>query len=519
VRVRGRAALPIRVKLAAVSAVLTFAILLVFAIVVGAFTQQKLRSSFDSDLRATAADLQSQFQVGGFDMTVDPATGQLRSTYDPELFRLVAAGGAAVRVFDRVNGDVYELGGTPDLGPLYEGIRDVGHYRVVSRPLFLRSVAGGAAVDGFDSTPRPLDGSVAAVQYGKPTDNLNATIGRVRLFLLLGVLVGTAFAFAAGFAVARRAMRPISGLTKAAREVARTRDPARTTLPRPAANDEVAELATTLSDMLGELDAARSETETTLERQRQFVADASHELRTPLTSILANLELLEEELERPGGPRDSAAAAETAGSALRSSRRMRRLVGDLLLLARADAGRRERPRPVDLAEVVREAAREASVVGDGRPLTLDLPEPGTAMLEGSRDDLHRLALNLVENAFLHTPTGTPVVASVRRDGGAVVLQVADRGPGVPPAQRERIFERFARSAGDRTEARGSGLGLAIVRAVAEAHSGTAVVGDAQGGGALFEVTLPATAAIRSAPDRVRDSERDQSTEPEGAPHP
>jgi two-component system OmpR family sensor kinase len=512
----GRAALPIRVKLAAVSAVLTFAILLVFAIVVGAFTQQKLRSSFDSDLRATAADLQSQFQVGGFDMTVDPTTGQMRSSIDPELFRLVAAGGAAVRVFDRINGKVYEIDGTPDLGPLYEGIRDVGDYRVVSRPLFLRSVAGGAAVDGFNTRPRPLDGSVAAVQYGKPTNNLNATIGRVRLFLLLGVLVGTVFAFVAGFAVARRAMRPISGLTKAAREVARTRDPARTTLPRPAANDEVAELATTLSDMLGELDAARTETETTLERQRQFVADASHELRTPLTSILANLELLEEELERPGGPRDSAAAAETAASALRSSRRMRRLVGDLL--ARADAGRRERPRPVDLAAVVREAAREASVVGDGRLLTLDLPDPGVATLEGSHDDLHRLALNLVENAFLHTPAGTPVVASVRGDDGTVVLQVADRGPGVPPAQRERIFERFARSSGDRTEARGSGLGLAIVRAVAEAHGGTAVVGEAEGGGALFEVELPAAAAIRSTPDRVPDTEHDQSTEPQGAPH-
>ena len=485
---RRRATLPIRVKLAAVSAVLTFVILLLFAIVVGAFTQQKLRSSFDSDLRATAADLQSQFQVGGFDMSVDPATGQLRSSIDPELFRLVAAGGAAVRVFDRVNGEVYAIRGTPNLGPLYEGIRDVGHYRVVSRPLFLQSI--NRSSDGFDTTPRPLDGSVAAVQYGKPTDNLNATIGRVRLFLAFGVLVGTILAFVAGFVVARRAMRPISGLTKAAREVARTRDPARTTLPRPAANDEVAELATTLSDMLGELDAARTETETTLERQRQFVADASHELRTPLTSILANLELLEDELERPGGPRDSAAAAETATSALRSSRRMRRLVGDLLLLARADAGRREQPRPVDLAAVVREAAREASVVGDGRPLTLDLPAPGVAMLDGSRDDLHRLALNLVENAFLHTPAGTPVVASLRRDDGAVVLQVADRGPGVAAGQRERIFERFARSAGDRTAARGSGLGLAIVRSIVDMHGGEIDLVSRIGEGTEFRITLP-----------------------------
>ena len=110
----------------------------------------------------------------------------------------------------------------------------------------------------------------------------------------------------------------------------------------------MAQLADTLEDMLRELDAARGETEAALERQREFVADASHELRTPLTSILANLELLEDELTQAGGPTDPDAAAEIAGSALRSSHRMRRLVGDLLLLARADAGREAPRRPVDL---------------------------------------------------------------------------------------------------------------------------------------------------------------------------
>jgi signal transduction histidine kinase len=502
-----RLRLPIRVKLAAVSAGLTFAILLLFAIVVGGFTEQKLRSSFDSDLRATAADLQSRFQVNGYGTRINT-----------EVFRVGAAGGAVLKVHDRASSPprVFAIPGSPDLGPLYEGIRDVGRYRVVSRPLFERSIQ---TTDGFDVTPRPFDGAVAAIQYGKPTGNLNATIDRVRFFLLLGVLVGTALAFLAGFFVARRAMRPISGLTKAAREVARTRDPAHTALPRPVANDEVADLSTTLSEMLGELDAARSETESTLDRQRQFVADASHELRTPLTSILANLELLEEELERPAGPRDSRAAAETAASALRSSRRMRRLVGDLLLLARADAGRREQPHPVDLSEVVREAAREASAVSGGHPLTLDLPGAGTAVVEGSLDDLHRMALNLVENAFLHTPSGTPVVASVHRDGECLVFEVADRGPGVAEAQRERIFERFARTEGDRSAAGGSGLGLAIVRAVAEAHGGSARVGSADGGGALFEVRLVASAAIRSDDDRVVDGQKDVSTVSKGAPQP
>ena len=486
-----RLRLPIRLKLAAVSGGLTFAILLAFALVVGGFTERKLQSSFDSELRATAADLQSQFQVNGFG-----------SQIDPDLFRVTAAGGSVLRVWDRVNNKVFELDGSADLGPVYEGTRDVGRYRVVGRPLFTRSLGTGS----FESTaPRALDGAAAAIQYGKPTDNLNATIGRVRFFLLLGVLVGTIFAFFAGFFVARRAMRPISGLTKAAREVARTRDPEHTVLPRPVANDEVAELSATLSEMLAELGAARNETEATLERQRQFVADASHELRTPLTSILANLELLQDELDRPGGPRDSAEAAEIADSALRSSHRMRRLVGDLLLLARADAGRREQPRPIDLAAVVHEAAREASAVGGDHPLTLDLPADGGAVVEGARDDLHRLALNLIENAFLHTPSGTPIVASVQRAGERVRLEVADRGPGVPADQRERVFERFARSEGDRSAVRGTGLGLAIVRAVAEAHGGSAIVRDADGGGALFEIDLPA--ALRSAPDRVQDQDR------------
>ncbi len=499
-----RLRLPIRLKLAAVSGGLTFAILLAFALVVGGFTERKLQSSFDSELRATAADLQSQFQVNG-----------VGSQIDPELFRVTAAGGSVLRVWNRVTSEVYALPGSPRLGPLYEGIRDVGRYRVIGRPLFTRSLG---TTDNFQAPERPLDGAAAAIQYGKPTANLNATIGRVRFFLLLGVLVGTIFAFFAGFFVARRAMRPISGLTKAAREVARTRDPEHTELPRPVANDEVAELSTTLSEMLAELAVARNESEATLERQRQFIADASHELRTPLTSILANLELLQEELDRPGGPRNSGEAAQIADSALRSSQRMRRLVGDLLLLARADAGRREQPRPVDLAVVVREAAREATAVGGGHPLSLDLAPDGEAVVEGARDDLHRLTLNLIENAFLHTPSGTPVVASVRRDtpsggtgGDRVRLEVADRGPGVPVDQRERVFERFARSEGDRSAVRGTGLGLAIVRAVAEAHGGSARVRDADGGGALFEIDLPAAGTLRSAETGVGDPDSASQT--------
>jgi signal transduction histidine kinase len=118
-------------------------------------------------------------------------------------------------------------------------------------------------------------------------------------------------------------------------------------------------------------------------------------------------------------------------------------------------------------------------------------------VNGVADDLHRLAGNLIENALIHTPPGTPVTVSVRREGPTAVLEVADRGPGVPEPMRERVFERFARGDGDTAPRGSSGLGLAIVRAVTDAHDGRVRLGDAQGGGARFVVTLPAAEATRS----------------------
>jgi signal transduction histidine kinase len=291
-------------------------------------------------------------------------------------------------------------------------------------------------------------------------------------------------------------MRPISDLTRAAREVARTRDPD-VELPKPEANDEVADLANTLEDMLSELGAARAEVEGTLTRQREFVADASHELRTPLTSILANLELLESDL---GGEHK-----EMATSALRSSRRMRRLVADLLLLARADAGRQAPRRPVDLASVAREAAAEAQPLGQENQITVDAPR--SVELAAVPDDLHRVALNLIENALIHTPAGTPVTVAVRSEGGDAVLEVSDRGPGVAPNMRDRVFERFAHGDGDSEPRPGSGLGLAIVRAVAEAHGGTVELSEADGGGARFVVRLPAGEAPVDVSPQPRATER------------
>ena len=222
----------------------------------------------------------------------------------------------------------------------------------------------------------------------------------------------------------------------------------------------MAELARTLEGMLHELDAARSETEAMLARQRRFVADASHELRTPLTSVLANLELLAESLHGEQG--------EAARSALRSSQRMRRLVADLLLLARTDAARVVKREPCDLGQIAVEAAAELGPVSDRHEIALDI-HPAT--VEGARDELHRLVINLIENALRHTPEGTEIrVSTMARSDGTVSLVVEDDGPGVPQELRANLFERFVRGAGDRG---GSfGLGLAIVQAVAVSHGGS-----------------------------------------------
>jgi signal transduction histidine kinase len=258
----------------------------------------------------------------------------------------------------------------------------------------------------------------------------------------------------------------------------------------PETDDEVAELAATLDQMLRELDAARGETEQMVQAQRDFVADASHELRTPLTSILANLELLEARLLDSGADPEE---IDTVASALGSSRRMRSLVADLLLLARADAGRTGPRRRTDLREIADSALNEVKVMAAGHRMTLHDGEP--VEVEGDPNELHRLVVNLIENGVRHTPPGSSIDVTVSVRDGSAVLEVADDGPGLPEGSDDQIFGRFVRGNGgpaDLVSDAGTGLGLAIVKAVATSHGGTVVAGRSASGGALFTVTLPAS---------------------------
>jgi two-component system OmpR family sensor kinase len=323
------------------------------------------------------------------------------------------------------------------------------------------------------------------VQYGRSLEHVEETIDRVWLLVVGGILGGTLLAVFAGVVIARRAMLPIASLTATAREIATTGDPSQR-MPDPQADDEVGELARTLEEMLRSLDAARAEREGVMQKQREFVADASHELRTPLTSVLANLELLQASLRG----HDQAEDREIVDSALRSSKRMGRLIGDLLLLARADAGRLPAHGRIDLAEVAGDAAAEVAPLMGDRELIVDNEKP--LRVQGSRDELHRMVLNLLDNAIRHTPRGACVELRLCENGGDALVEVADDGPGIPEEMRTQVFDRFVRGTGPADTARGTGtgLGLAIVNAVAESHGGSVEARESKTGGALFVARIP-----------------------------
>ena len=455
--------LPIRWRLAGGSAALTLVILCGFAAIVGVLTTRRIQSDFSRQVAVAADELSREVKLKLAQR--DDGSAYFRKISGPNLDDYAAGGeqNAVVRIITPSGDFVLSSSGAPSFGPYFGSSANIEGWRVESR-----------RVDVINY-PDPM-----VIQYARRLSDVQATANRVKVFLAFGVLGGALLALLAGLATARRAMEPIAELTAAAREVARSRDPT-VRIPRTESEDEVAELARTLEAMLAALGEARSETEATLSRQREFVADASHELRTPLTSVLANLELLEEDLE--GEQREAAA------SALRSSRRMRRLVADLLLLARADAGRVAPHEPVDLSHVVTDAAAELEPVAGGHEISVSAP-PGMVVL-GSRDELHRLVVNLLENALRHTDPGTAVEAQLMRENGAVVLAVEDDGPGIPDELHDKVFERFFRGSSDRGGS--SGLGLSIVRAVTESHHGVVnLEPPLDGRGARFVVRLPAS---------------------------
>ncbi len=309
----------------------------------------------------------------------------------------------------------------------------------------------------------------ATVYAASTLEPVRETTAVLRNALLAGTPALLALVALTAWAVVGRALDPVEAIRAEVASISAESGGRR--VPVPAADDEVARLAATMNTMLERL-------ETAAERQRRFVADASHELRTPLAAVRTGLEVA---LAHP----DSADWHETAASLLAVNRQMERLVQNLLFLARADGAAPLPPMaPVDLDDVV---LAEVAAVRSSSPVPVDADEVAVAAVRGRRDDLARAVRNLLDNATRHA--SARVTVALAADDHHATLVVADDGPGIPVADRERVFERFGRLDTARTRDGGTGLGLAIVKEIVEAHGGTVEVADAAIGARLV-VRLP-----------------------------
>jgi signal transduction histidine kinase len=241
-------------------------------------------------------------------------------------------------------------------------------------------------------------------------------------------------------------------------------------VPEPGTDDEIGHLARTMNDMLARLEDAAA-------RQRRFVADASHELRTPLTAIRASLEV---GLSHP----DSAPWPDIARRAARQSQRLEQLISQLLL-ARSDARQLAATRqPVDLAELLADVGAASSAGG----IRVAVFVPAGTTVSGNHQDLTRMFRNLADNAVRYACSHVAITATPVTDGA--VVEITDDGPGIPAADRERVFGRFVRLDPGREQGSGSaGLGLAIAREIATAHRAAITLAEADGGGTRAVVTF------------------------------
>jgi two-component system OmpR family sensor kinase len=283
----------------------------------------------------------------------------------------------------------------------------------------------------------------------------------------------------------RVGLRPLTGIGETAGAIA-AGDLSRRVEP---ANErtEVGRLGLALNAMLAQIEAAFEERRASEERLRRFVADASHELRTPLTSIRGYAELFHRGAK--SRPKDLAKTMERIEA---ESARMGVLVDDLLLLARLDQGRPLLREEVDLSRIVAEAVESARAIEPDRPIELEADGP--ARILGDEARLRQVMDNLLDNVRVHTPAETPVRVTVEAGDAEVLLSVTDQGPGLSPEVADRLFERFYRGDPARSrETGGAGLGLSIVSAIVEAHGGSVTASSPDGGGARFEIRLPARA--------------------------
>jgi heavy metal sensor kinase len=434
--------LPLRLRLALVFSVAMALVLAGVGWFAYARVGRDLARNLDQDLRGRAQDLSALVRHGG----------SLGSTDG----RLVESGETFAQLVGR-DGAVVDA--TPRLGR--RSLLSTGELaRARHEPVFVNR----PSVPGLDEPARllavPVNGQVLVA--GATRENRAETLNSLRDAFLVGGPIALLLASLAGYALAGAALRPIEAMRRRAAEISTSSLDER--LPVADTGDEVARLGETLNEMLARIEGG-------VVRERRFVADASHQLRTPLAVLTTELELALGRARSPDELRDA------LSSAAESTERLSRLADDLLLLARADAGR------VPLKAEQTDVADLAEQVGNRFDVQVEA-EPLVARVDPLR--LEQALANLVDNARRHG-AGAITLTAARRNG-SVELHVLDEGVGFPPEFLAHAFERFSRA--DPARADGSGLGLAIVETIARAHGGEAHAANRAGGGADVWLELP-----------------------------
>ena len=350
------------------------------------------------------------------------------------------------------------------------------------------TIRGGSDDDGIRiyAVPVTHGGENRVVVVAHDLDEQAEHLHRVAQAVFLGIPVALLVAAGGGYLMARKSLAPVTSMSIKARQIGAETLTERISVVNE--RDELGFLATTLNELLERLQRA-------FESQRSFMADASHELRTPLSIIQGEADVV---LSRP--ERSSAEYRESIGVIQTSARKLTRVVESLFLLARSDAGRYPISRSrFYLDEMVNDAVRAMRTVAASREVELACSTPSELMIVGDEALLHRMILNLIDNALKFTPPGGEVRVTVEAIGDQYAVRVRDTGIGVPESERAKIFERFYRgervkslrtSASSSSVSTGAGLGLPIARWIAEVHGGNLSVEQSAANGTTFIAMIP-----------------------------
>ncbi len=434
----------VRGRMTAAAVAIVGVVLVIGAVALVLFIQGSLTASVLADLRVRANELAAELEAGA----------------DPLRLTALDSSALLIQVLDP------------------EGVLVAGSEEAGRRPLAELPNGGSAPIEGDEGEPflayaaeAEIGGVEGQVLVARPIGHVGETTTVVASLLAVGIPLLLMIVAVTAWLLVGRALLPVEMMRREVDEISASQLHRR--VPTAPGTDEISRLATTMNRMLDRLERAQ-------QRQRELVADTSHELRSPIATIRQHAEVA---LSHPA----RATLAEFAETVLAEDLRLARLVEDLLVLAQTDERTLElEAHPLDLDDLVLEEARRLRA---SSPLTVDTSLVSAGRVNGDRVWLRRVVANLADNAARHARAR--IAFSLGEAGSSVQFHVDDDGAGIPPDDRERVFQRFVRldSARARNDG-GSGLGLAIVAELVRAHGGSVTIADSPLGGAQIQVVLP-----------------------------